>query len=235
MNGDRPLAEERLPRLLWGLATRWPWAVTGLLLVLVAAVCGNGATTPAGKRNVGVLPRADRAEWTAPDGWETPAQGIHTALTAASAQVSAGLLAPEAANALTVPPTAASSVTVRAWQPADECSRLTRPVSRGAMRWCGYVALRLHQYGDWDAGDLTKLMRIMDCESGGNPLAKNPGSSASGLFQFLNSTFARWGPRAAAYYGFDHPGVFYGFDNVSAAVLLFEAAGPGPWPNCGRR
>ena len=137
-----------------------------------------------------------------------------------------------AVHTLTV---AAPSTAVSVWQPADECSRLLRPVSAAAMRWCPYTAMRLYQTGDWQPGDLTKLMRTMDCESGGNPSAKNPRSSASGLFQFLASTWARWGPRAAERFGYDNPGVFWGYDNISSAVLLFKAAGPGPWPNCGRR
>jgi len=32
--------------------------------------------------------------------------------------------------------------------------------------------------------------KIMMCESGGNPLAQNPNSTAKGLFQFLDSTWA---------------------------------------------
>lgn len=38
---------------------------------------------------------------------------------------------------------------------------------------------------DWDA--------IIKCESGGNPTAKNVSSTASGLFQFINGTWAAYG------------------------------------------
>lgn len=38
---------------------------------------------------------------------------------------------------------------------------------------------------DWDP--------IIACESGGNPRAQNPSSSASGLFQFIDSTWERYG------------------------------------------
>lgn len=34
---------------------------------------------------------------------------------------------------------------------------------------------------------------IIQCESGGNPTAKNPGSTASGLFQFINGTWRAYG------------------------------------------
>jgi hypothetical protein len=36
-------------------------------------------------------------------------------------------------------------------------------------------------------------LRVMDCESGGNPTAYNTSSGASGLFQFLGSTWRRVG------------------------------------------
>lgn len=39
--------------------------------------------------------------------------------------------------------------------------------------------------GGWDP--------IIACESGGNPRAQNPRSSASGLFQFIDSTWRRYG------------------------------------------
>lgn len=35
-----------------------------------------------------------------------------------------------------------------------------------------------------------EAMRVMACESGGNPAAKNPNSTATGLFQFLDGTWA---------------------------------------------
>lgn len=57
-------------------------------------------------------------------------------------------------------------------------------------------------------------LRVMACESGGNPNAANPRSSASGLFQFLASTWERTT-------GEDYPGsVFNGEANIAAAAEL---------------
>ena len=39
------------------------------------------------------------------------------------------------------------------------------------------------------AGDVGTALRIIGCESGGDPDAKNAGSSAAGLFQFLKGTW----------------------------------------------
>ena len=57
-------------------------------------------------------------------------------------------------------------------------------------------------------------LRVMACESGGNPEAKNRSSSASGLFQFLASTWEK-------VTGEDYPGnVFDGESNIAAAAEL---------------
>jgi hypothetical protein len=41
------------------------------------------------------------------------------------------------------------------------------------------------------SSDVNTALRIIACESGGNPLAKNRSSSAAGLWQFLRSTWDR--------------------------------------------
>jgi membrane-bound lytic murein transglycosylase MltF len=63
------------------------------------------------------------------------------------------------------------------------------------------------------------FLRIAMCESGLNPQAKNPISSASGIFQFLQSTWSSWGKGD----------VFDVNNNVDAAIRLFLARGTAPW------
>jgi len=63
------------------------------------------------------------------------------------------------------------------------------------------------------------FLRIAVCESGLNPMAINSASSASGLFQFLPSTWSNWGSG----------NVFNARDNIDAAVRLFLARGTAPW------
>lgn len=46
-----------------------------------------------------------------------------------------------------------------------------------------------------------EAMRVMACESGGNPNAKNPTSTATGLFQFLTGTWA-WSSVSAGWSGY---------------------------------
>jgi LysM repeat protein len=64
-------------------------------------------------------------------------------------------------------------------------------------------------------------MRIAACESHYNPNAVNRGSNASGLFQFLPSTWA-----ASPYGG---SSVFDANANAQAAAWLYRTAGPSQW------
>ncbi len=71
------------------------------------------------------------------------------------------------------------------------------------------------------AADVDRAMRIMRCESGGNPDAKNPRSSASGLFQHLGKY---WPTRSAAA-GYDGVSIFDPTANVAVAAWLRDQAG----------
>ena len=68
-------------------------------------------------------------------------------------------------------------------------------------------------------------LRIMECESRGDPNAKNPNSSASGLFQHL----ARLWPDRAKAAGFGDEDVFDPFANIAVAAWLLENGGPSHW------
>lgn len=74
---------------------------------------------------------------------------------------------------------------------------------------------------------LAVLRRIAKCESDGNPRARNRRSSASGLYQFLTSTWRVWrGDEGAGYpTAADAPeGV-----QTAAALRLYRAEGTRPW------
>ena len=63
-------------------------------------------------------------------------------------------------------------------------------------------------------------LRVIDCESGGNPNAYNP-SGASGLFQVLASWADNFGYVPAQLFD---PGI-----NVSVARILYDDGGWGHW------
>lgn len=76
--------------------------------------------------------------------------------------------------------------------------------------------------------DVAWAMRVMACESGGDPNAKNRHSTASGLMQFLRGT---WDSVAIPLgYGSHASGaVFDPAANIHAASVLFYAEGPHHW------
>lgn len=78
------------------------------------------------------------------------------------------------------------------------------------------------------SGRVDGALTVIQCESNGDPNAYNPYSGASGLFQFLPSTWATTSPRA----GFDGASVFDPEANVGTAAWLtsyYESRGSNPW------
>ncbi len=82
----------------------------------------------------------------------------------------------------------------------------------GVLRWRPLV----EQY--FPPERVTEALRVMHCESRGNPDARHPASDASGLFQFLAGTWAFASPRA----GFPGASRFDPEANVASAAWLVE-------------
>jgi len=77
------------------------------------------------------------------------------------------------------------------------------------------------------SGGLTAiLMKIAQCESGGNPHAISPSGQYRGMFQF---TFATW----AGVGGHGDPAQASAAEQIQRAAILYERSGPGQWPVCG--
>jgi soluble lytic murein transglycosylase-like protein len=64
-------------------------------------------------------------------------------------------------------------------------------------------------------------LRVARCESGYNPNAVNRGSGASGLFQFMPSTWASMPQHTQS--------VFNPLANAQAAAVLYQRSGPNQW------
>ncbi len=93
--------------------------------------------------------------------------------------------------------------------------RLGLSVPAGVGQWRALVTKYFR------AADVDTALRIMSCESGGNPSAKNPNSSASGLFQHLGKY---WTGRSAAA-GFFGASIFDPEANVATAAWLRDQKG----------
>lgn len=76
----------------------------------------------------------------------------------------------------------------------------------------------------WGA-DPQQLLRVARCESGFNPNAYNPSSGASGLFQFLPSTWAANSVRA----GYGGASAFDPVANANTAAMMFRNGQAGQW------
>lgn len=74
-----------------------------------------------------------------------------------------------------------------------------------------------------------KALAVMACESGGNPNADNPVSSAAGLFQFLKSTWDNMVPLSVTGGSYSSGQVYDPEANVRSAAWLLAAAGWSQW------
>ena len=73
--------------------------------------------------------------------------------------------------------------------------------------------------------DQVRLVKIAYCESGFREDAINPISQASGVFQFLPSTW-QYMKKLTGQFGWE---VFNPVHNVEAAVILYSRSGVSPW------
>jgi hypothetical protein len=119
----------------------------------------------------------------------------------------------------TVPPPApAADMAVPVSPPAT--APPSAPTS-GVEQWRGLVEAY------FPPGDVERVLRIMACESGGNPNAKNPHSTASGLMQFIAGTWRWVAPQAGV--DSDLDARFDPEQNIRAAAWLWSNGGPTHW------
>ncbi len=111
---------------------------------------------------------------------------------------------------------------------------LANPGGAGVARWRPYIIAAFKQLGlDPAEWKVAKLLRQIQTESGGNPLAwqgihdvNSGGNEARGLLQFAGSTWA-----ADALPG--HKDWRNGYNEILAAIAVLERGGEGGWGNVG--
>lgn len=92
------------------------------------------------------------------------------------------------------------------------------PTGPGTEGWRPLVEKYFHP------GDVDRALRIIGCESNGDPRARNPYSGASGLFQHM----PRYWPERSASAGFGGTSIFDPEANVAAAAhLVYDYPGGG--------
>jgi len=87
---------------------------------------------------------------------------------------------------------------------------------RPAADWLDLVEIYFGPLGITD-----EALSVLGCESNGDPFALNPVSGASGLFQFLPSTWDRWNPRTP---GWEGESMFHPEANIATARRLVDAS-----------
>lgn len=76
--------------------------------------------------------------------------------------------------------------------------------------------------------DSTNLLRVMKCESGGNPKAyngKDPNGGSRGLFQFQTATFERYSKEV----GIKNPDIWDIQQQIQIASHMFKQKQQGQW------
>lgn len=98
-----------------------------------------------------------------------------------------------------------------------------RGMGSGVEQWRSLVAAY------FPSSEVERALCIMSHESGGNPGAANPSSTAAGLFQFLKSTWDGMVPSSVSGGSYDSGQVFNPEANVRSAAWLLSAAGWSQW------
>ncbi len=132
-----------------------------------------------------------------------------TTTTAAPTTTSAPATTTTAPASTTTIPSEGTTTTV-----AETATTTTPPASvgSGVERWRGLVSA----YFPADLVD--QALRVIECESRGDPTARNPYSGASGLFQFMSRTWS-WASEGAGFGGAD---VYDPEANVASAAWLVD-------------
>jgi hypothetical protein len=118
----------------------------------------------------------------------------------------------------TAPPTTTTTTTL----PPGPTTTLVAGGIRDVEEWRPLVE------ASFPADRVEEALKVMKCESNGDPLAVNPRTNASGLFQFIPSTWNWASPLA----GWNGTSVFDPDANVDTAAWLVQEsidAGDHPW------
>ncbi|MGI8822658.1 MAG: transglycosylase SLT domain-containing protein [Acidimicrobiia bacterium] len=197
--------------------------------IAATAIASQITSAAVEQRLAAPTPREERAGRRAALARATigPEHGTTTEATATTSTTAAptttAAAAPEQAPTTTAAPTT-TTVPPPPPPPPTTTTTTTAPPppppthSDGVEQWRPLVEVY------WPADLVEDALSVMDCESGGDPDALNPVSGASGLFQFLPSTWTT-SSTSAGWAGAD---VFDGEANIAVAAWL-SAASTSPW------
>ena len=132
---------------------------------------------------------------------------------------------PVVTTTTTVPVTTTSTTTTTTTSTTSTTTTTVAAVFwENVERWRPTVTEAVFAWGG-NERDVHRFLRIMQCESGGLPDAKNPNSSASGLMQHLT----RFWPERATAAGMPGADVFDPYANIWVSAYLALAMPGGGW------
>jgi hypothetical protein len=151
------------------------------------------------------------------------AQAEAAAQAAAQAQAAAAAQAAQARAAAEAQAQAQAAAAARAAQAARAATSAPPPPQPAAAPAApqSIQGIITSAFAPLGPGAVSWALRVAACESSDNPNAVNASSGASGLFQFLRSTWALT-PYAGA-------SIFDPVANARAAAWLYVHGGPGNW------
>ena len=100
------------------------------------------------------------------------------------------------------------------------------PLTRGALGLKPFSARSVRRSGSRSVSLPRVLVRIAECESGGNPRAISPGGQYRGKYQFSRETWRGLG-------GTGDPAEAPEWKQDRLALKLYRQSGTAPWPSCG--
>lgn len=112
---------------------------------------------------------------------------------------------------------------------------MSNPPGSGVGRWRSVIVAAAAAMGaSLSGGQISRLLRQIQTESGGNPTIKQGvsdinsrlGHPSQGLLQFIPSTFAHWAMPG-------HKQILNGADQIMAAINALNHGGEGGWSNIG--
>ena len=100
------------------------------------------------------------------------------------------------------------------------------PLTRGALGLKPFSSRSVRRPSGRSVRVPAILLRIAECESGGNPRAVSPGGQYRGKYQFSRETWRTLGGRG-------DPADAPEWQQDRLALKLYRLRGTAPWPNCG--
>jgi len=100
------------------------------------------------------------------------------------------------------------------------------PLTRGALGLKPFSSRSVRRTSGRSVRVPAILLRIAECESGGNPRAVSPGGQYRGKYQFSRETWRTLGGRG-------DPADAPEWQQDRLALKLYRLRGTAPWPNCG--